>query len=52
METVKSILKDADLHTATTKSVCLQVYSKYPGVDLSNRKKYIVFCIERVTAAL
>ena len=52
METVKTILKDADLQKATTKSVCLQVYAKYPGVDLTKRKNYIVSCIEIVTAAL
>lgn len=52
METVKAIVKDADLQQATTKSVCLQVYAKYPGVDLSARKKYIVSCIEIATATL
>lgn len=52
METVKEILKGADLHQATTKSVCLQVYSRYPQVDLSKRKNYVVACIEIVTAEL
>ncbi len=52
METVKAILKDADLQKATTKSVCLQVYAKYPRVDLTKRKNYIVSCIEVVTASL
>ena len=52
METVKAILKDADLQKATTKSVCLQVYAKYPGVDLTKRKNHIVSCIEIVTASL
>lgn len=52
METVKAIVKVADLQQATTKSVCMQVYSRYPGVDLSKRKKYIVSCIEIATANL
>lgn len=52
METVKTILKDADLQKATTKSVCMQVYAKYPGIDLSKRRNYIVSCIEIVTASL
>ena len=51
METVKAILKHTDLREATTKSVCMQVYAKYPDIDLSKRKQYIVSCIEKVTAS-
>lgn len=38
---VKSILDGANLEEITMKTVCKQVYSKYPDFDLSDRKEFI-----------
>ncbi|XP_048582940.1 protein DEK [Nematostella vectensis] len=38
---VKDLLKDADLKVVTVKSICKEVYAKYPEFDLSDRKGFI-----------
>ncbi|KAJ8288455.1 hypothetical protein COCON_G00011140 [Conger conger] len=40
-ETVKGLLKGANLEEVTMKQICKQVFETYPGHDLSSRKDYI-----------
>ncbi|KAJ8353950.1 hypothetical protein SKAU_G00215170 [Synaphobranchus kaupii] len=40
-ETVKSLLKEANLEKVTMKQICKQVFETYPDYDLSSRKDYI-----------
>ncbi|XP_068586036.1 protein DEK isoform X2 [Cebidichthys violaceus] len=40
-ETVKSLLKEADLEEMTMKRICQRVFDNYPDHDLSSKKDYI-----------
>ncbi|KAM6936236.1 protein DEK [Lycodopsis pacificus] len=40
-ETVKSLLKEADLEEMTMKRICQRVFDTYPDHDLSSKKDYI-----------
>ncbi|KAK9514424.1 hypothetical protein VZT92_027892 [Zoarces viviparus] len=40
-ETVKSLLKEADLEEMTMKKICQRVFDTYPDHDLSSKKDYI-----------
>ncbi|KAJ8402785.1 hypothetical protein AAFF_G00364570 [Aldrovandia affinis] len=40
-DTVKCLLKGANLEEVTMKQICKQVFDKYPDHDLSSRKDYI-----------
>ncbi|TNN02010.1 hypothetical protein fugu_009497 [Takifugu bimaculatus] len=49
-ETVKSLLKDADLEEMTMKQICQRVFDRYPDHDLSSRKDYIKQTVKSVSA--
>uniref|UniRef100_A0A4W5N745 Protein DEK n=1 Tax=Hucho hucho TaxID=62062 RepID=A0A4W5N745_9TELE len=40
-ETVKRLLKDANLEEMTMKKICQKVYDTYPEYDLTSRKDYV-----------
>ncbi|XP_036827951.1 protein DEK isoform X2 [Oncorhynchus mykiss] len=40
-ETVKRLLKDANLEEMTMKKICQKVYDTYPDYDLTSRKDYV-----------
>ncbi|XP_010883561.1 protein DEK isoform X2 [Esox lucius] len=40
-ETVKRLLKDANLEEMTMKQICQKVYNTYPEYDLTSRKDYV-----------
>ncbi|XP_035607021.1 protein DEK-like isoform X2 [Oncorhynchus keta] len=40
-ETVKTLLKDANLEEMTMKKICQKVYDTYPDYDLTSRKDYV-----------
>ncbi|KAJ8402786.1 hypothetical protein AAFF_G00364580 [Aldrovandia affinis] len=40
-DTLKCLLKGANLEEVTMKQICKQVFDKYPDHDLSSRKDYI-----------
>ncbi|XP_030213817.1 protein DEK isoform X1 [Gadus morhua] len=40
-ETVRGLLKDADLEEVTMKQICQKVYDAYPDHDLASRKDFI-----------
>lgn len=45
---VIEILKDADLEQVTMKTVCRQVYDRYPDFDLTTRKDFIKTTVKEV----
>lgn len=46
---VKEILDDANLEEITMKTVCKQVYAKYPQFDLSHKKDFIKNTVKSVS---
>lgn len=46
---VKDILDKANLEEITMKTVCRQVYSKYPDFDLSHKKEFIKTTVKSVS---
>ncbi|XP_057689278.1 protein DEK [Corythoichthys intestinalis] len=49
-ETVRALLKDADLEKTTMKQICQLVFRAYPGHDLSDRKDFIKGAVKRLIA--
>eukprot|EP00794_Sanderia_malayensis_P004773 gene4773-5400_t len=45
---VRELLADADLETMTMKMICKQVFDKFPGQDLSERKSFIKDTVKQV----
>lgn len=45
---VKKILKTADLEEVTMKTVCKQVYDKFPEFDLTSRKDFIKATVKQI----
>uniref|UniRef100_A0A8C4Z5R2 DEK proto-oncogene n=1 Tax=Gadus morhua TaxID=8049 RepID=A0A8C4Z5R2_GADMO len=48
-ETVRGLLKDADLEEVTMKQICQKVYDAYPDHDLASRKDFIKQTIKSVS---
>lgn len=46
---VKEILDEANLEEITMKTVCKQVYAKYPSFDLSHKKDFIKSTVKSVS---
>lgn len=46
---VKEILDEANLEEITMKTVCKEVYAKYPQFDLSNKKDFIKQTVKSVS---
>lgn len=49
---VKEILDEANLEEITMKTVCKEVYAKYPQFDLSNKKDFIKQTVKSVSIHL
>uniref|UniRef100_H3C744 DEK proto-oncogene n=1 Tax=Tetraodon nigroviridis TaxID=99883 RepID=H3C744_TETNG len=49
-ETVRSLLRSADLEETTMKKICQRVFDRYPDQDLSSRKDYIKQTVKAVSA--
>ncbi|XP_014662020.1 PREDICTED: protein DEK-like [Priapulus caudatus] len=47
-EAIKNILEGANLEEVTMKSVCKEVYAKYPDFDLSDRKDFIKVAVKKI----
>jgi len=45
---VQEILKDADLEKVTMKTVCKQVYDRFPDFDLTPRKDFIKTTVKKI----
>lgn len=45
---IKQILKTANLEEVTMKTVCKQVYDKYPEFDLTSRKEFIKTMVKQI----
>lgn len=45
---VKEILDEANLEEITMKTVCKQVYAKYPDFDLTDKKDFIKATVKSV----
>lgn len=45
---IKKILDGADLEQITMKTVCKQVYAKYPDFDLTGRKDFIKSTVKQI----
>jgi len=47
-DVIKKILKTANLEEVTMKTVCKQVYDKYPEFDLTSRKDFIKATVKQI----
>ena len=48
---VKKILDEANLEEITMKTVCKEVYGRFPGHDLTHKKDFIKATVKSVSGA-